>query len=306
MNRESEPEDFSAQAQSLLRTLKKATSHVREKIIKQEDERAEARRYVTYQQWADTLLSLSGDDKNGKTELTTENIHSGATDRIALNPKLTARQNAQLYYKKSKKGKRGMAVIEEKLADSMATEEKLKNLVKDCESIIQRASPEPETVSPIENLTLRLSELGFRPPEISSAKRRPVDQSGTAFREYRFDDCRILIGKNDAQNDELTTRIARPQDIWMHAAGCSGSHVVICRERNAPLPSPETLRKAASLAVWFSKAKHTSSCEVHYAEARYVHKRRKSPPGEVVMLQYKSLRAAPISPQVYFPGDYEK
>jgi predicted ribosome quality control (RQC) complex YloA/Tae2 family protein len=115
----------------------------------------------------------------------------------------------------------------------------------------------------------------------------------------------VYIGKNDAQNDELSTRFAKPWDIWMHVAACPGSHVVIRREKNTAWPSKETLVKVASFAVWFSKAKHTSYADVHVTEARYVHKRRHSPPGEVMLDRFKTLRVAPKSPQEFFGGDYD-
>jgi predicted ribosome quality control (RQC) complex YloA/Tae2 family protein len=83
----------------------------------------------------------------------------------------------------------------------------------------------------------------------------------------------------------------------MHVAAHSGSHVVIRRDKNSPWPEKNLLLKAASLAVWFSKAKHTSYAEVHVAEARYVHKRRHAPAGQVIMQQYKTLRVSPKSPR---------
>lgn len=124
-----------------------------------------------------------------------------------------------------------------------------------------------------------------------------------AFRHYILDGWNVYIGKNDAQNDELTTRFAKPGDIWMHVHGFSGAHVVIQCEDNSPRPPKEVIAKAASLAVWFSKAKHASSARVHCTEARHVHKRRKSPPGEVMVEKYKTLRASPASPQAFFPDE---
>ena len=123
------------------------------------------------------------------------------------------------------------------------------------------------------------------------------------YRHYVLDGWNIYIGKNDAQNDELTTRFANPGDIWMHVHGFAGAHVVIRCEDNSPRPSKEVIAKAASLAVWFSKAKHASYARVHCTEARHVHKRRKSPPGEVTVEKYKTLRASPVSPQFISPGN---
>jgi predicted ribosome quality control (RQC) complex YloA/Tae2 family protein len=164
--------------------------------------------------------------------------------------------------------------------------------------------PETDRILRMETLDHRLAELGFQPPDAPVLQLRETDGAGVAYRRYSFDGWNVFIGKTDSQNDELTTRFAKPWDIWMHVAGHAGSHVVIKRDRNSAWPPKEILVKAASLAVWFSKAKHTSYAEVHYTEARYVHKRRKSPPGEVCLQQHKTLRVSPVSPQVYFPGEY--
>jgi predicted ribosome quality control (RQC) complex YloA/Tae2 family protein len=72
------------------------------------------------------------------------------------------------------------------------------------------------------------------------------------------------------------------------------------------MPPKDILVKVASFTVWFSKAKHTSYADVHFTEARYVHKRRHSPPGEVMLDQYKTLRVSPVSPQDLFGGDFDK
>jgi predicted ribosome quality control (RQC) complex YloA/Tae2 family protein len=112
-----------------------------------------------------------------------------------------------------------------------------------------------------------------------------------------------LIGRNNTQNDELSIRYAHPRDIWLHVAAHAGSHVVIRREKNADWPPRNVLEKAGALAVWFSKARHTSYAEVHVTERRYVHKRRKAPPGEVVAERCKSIRVSPRDPRQIAGGE---
>jgi predicted ribosome quality control (RQC) complex YloA/Tae2 family protein len=156
----------------------------------------------------------------------------------------------------------------------------------------------------LEKALAGLDSLGLVPKQPKALPNGQMPET-VPYRHYTLEGWDIYIGKNDAQNDELTTRFAKPSDIWMHVASHSGSHVVVRRPKNAEWPPKNILIVAASFAVWFSKAKHTSSCEVHYTEARYVHKRRKSPPGQVQMQQFKSIRVAPKSPQEYFPGEYD-
>jgi predicted ribosome quality control (RQC) complex YloA/Tae2 family protein len=121
------------------------------------------------------------------------------------------------------------------------------------------------------------------------------------FRRFTMDGWRIFIGKNDEQNDELSTRFARPSDTWMHVASHPGSHLVIQQGDSAISPPKEVLSKAASLAAWFSKARHSPFVKVHVTDARNVRKLKGSPPGEVHIGKFKTLKVKPVSPQDLFP-----
>jgi predicted ribosome quality control (RQC) complex YloA/Tae2 family protein len=123
------------------------------------------------------------------------------------------------------------------------------------------------------------------------------------YRHFHFDGWDVYIGKNDVQNDELSLKFAKPQDIWMHVAALAGSHVIIRREKNSGPPPKEILQKTASLAAWFSKARNASMVKVNVTEARCVSKQKNAPPGEVVLRTYKTIRAAPVSPLSLFPDE---
>jgi predicted ribosome quality control (RQC) complex YloA/Tae2 family protein len=127
-----------------------------------------------------------------------------------------------------------------------------------------------------------------------------------SYRHFVLDDWHVYVGKNDAQNDELSTCFARPSDMWMHVASQPGSHVIIQRN-DKPFPPPkEVLEKAASLTAWFSKARHAPFVKVHVTEARNVHKSKNAPAGEVYLGKFKILKVKPVSPQVLFPEGSEQ
>jgi predicted ribosome quality control (RQC) complex YloA/Tae2 family protein len=104
----------------------------------------------------------------------------------------------------------------------------------------------------------------------------------------------VLIGRSARDNDELTFRIARPGDLWLHAAGHAGSHVVI-RVGDAAADVPRsTLEKAAALAAWHSKARHArGKIEVHVCRVADIRKRRGAPPGTVELRRWDSIRVYP-------------
>ncbi len=116
------------------------------------------------------------------------------------------------------------------------------------------------------------------------------------FRRFSLDGWNIYLGRNDAQNDELTTQFARPKDIWMHAANHPGSHLILRRDAHSDPPPHTIILKAASIAAWFSKARNAPFAKVHVAEACHVRKMKNAPRGEVTVQKYKTVRVVPACP----------
>ena len=96
------------------------------------------------------------------------------------------------------------------------------------------------------------------------------------------------MGRGAADNDRLTTKVARTHDLWMHARGYTGAHVVVPLLKGSQCP-PELLVDAATLAVHHSDARGADFAEVTWAERRYVRKPKGSPAGRVVVDREKVL-----------------
>lgn len=120
------------------------------------------------------------------------------------------------------------------------------------------------------------------------------------WREYSCQGFAILVGRGARENDLLTFREARPHDLWLHASGYSGSHVVVRRpDRETEVP-PEVVETAARLAAWNSKARGSGGkVEVHLCRAGDVRKRPGAPAGQVVLEKWSRLRVYARDP---FPG----
>jgi len=134
-----------------------------------------------------------------------------------------------------------------------------------------------------------------RKPMDKPEKRKDVraDGKGKAFRSVMVEGFEVLIGKGDADNDQLTFKVAAGHDLWLHVANTPGSHVVIRNpERISELPRA-LIERAAELAAFFSKARDGGKVEVHYCHAADVSKPRGFPPGKVMLKQWKSLRVYP-------------
>ncbi|RKO62525.1 putative RNA-binding protein homologous to eukaryotic snRNP [Caldibacillus debilis GB1] len=99
----------------------------------------------------------------------------------------------------------------------------------------------------------------------------------------------ILVGKNNKQNEYLTMRLARKEEVWLHAKNVPGSHVVI----RSSEPSEETLLEAAHLAAYYSKARNSGNVDVDYTKVKYVRKPNGAKPGFVIYDHQKTVRVTP-------------
>ena len=120
-----------------------------------------------------------------------------------------------------------------------------------------------------------------------AAKRIP----GTR-RYLSSDGFEILVGRTSNDNDHLTFKIARPNDLWLHAADYGGSHVVIRRQTRKEVPH-QTIIEAAQLAAYFSQAKKDPKVDVHYTERKFVTKPKGAKPGLVRLQRFKNLTVTP-------------
>lgn len=181
---------------------------------------------------------------------------------IELDPSLSPPQNIERYFERYKKYKRGK-------------EEILKHIELIKKEILQ--------------LRRKLSEpiqiLKQTPP--SGKKRRGKEKSSP--RSFKSaDGLTILVGRNNRQNDELTFKIAKGNDVWLHVRGFPGSHVIIRMENKREIPR-DSLLDAAHLAIHFSKLKSAGRGDVIYTFRKYVRKPRGAEPGKVICSDDKNL-----------------
>jgi len=103
---------------------------------------------------------------------------------------------------------------------------------------------------------------------------------------------RIVVGRSPVENAELTFRLARPNDLWFHARGVPGAHVILTRDDRSEAPE-EDLEMAAGFAAFYSRGRAGNSVAVDYTPRKYVRKRPNSPPGLVWYTQAKTVVARP-------------
>ncbi|MCL2356399.1 MAG: NFACT family protein [Defluviitaleaceae bacterium] len=226
----------------------------------------------------------------GADTFTAQNFYDeNAPLEIALDPALTAAENAQKYFKKYNKQKRAFAALQEQIA-------------KNAEDLIYLesvavAADSAENEADIAEIRAELADAGF-----AKRARQPRDEKGRKPKKGREqktsplkfttpDGFEIYVGKNNTQNDFLTLRFAKPHDIWFHTKEIAGSHVILVTNGNEP-PDAAIL-EAATIAARHSRAKDGSNVPVDYVARKYVKKPSGAKPGYVIYDKHKTVYVTP-------------
>ncbi|MBC8233879.1 NFACT family protein [bacterium] len=228
--------------------------------------------------------------KRGQTEVEVENYYDPNLSKfvIDLNPRLTPSNNAQRYFKQYSKAKRSKSVISNLIAENEA----LLDLIEHYTAELKKAKELKQLLA----IRSELAEKGW----ISSPnekKKRKKKEKDTTFRSYTSSDgFQLYVGRNSKENDMLITRVAKKDDMWLHAKHIFGSHVIIRNPEKKPgIPMP-TLLEAAQIAAYFSKAGKSSHVPVDYTWAKFVVKPKGSKPGFVTYTREKTLYVEPQKP----------
>jgi len=130
------------------------------------------------------------------------------------------------------------------------------------------------------------------PPTSAGGTKKPPPKVPGTRRYLSSDGFEILVGRTSNDNDQLTFKIARPNDLWLHASDYGGSHVVIRRQTRKEVPH-QTIIEAAQLAAYFSQAKKDPKVDVHFTERKFVTKPKGAKPGLVRLQRFKNITVTP-------------
>jgi len=121
-----------------------------------------------------------------------------------------------------------------------------------------------------------------------------MPSKGRAYRTVDVEGFEVLVGKAARDNDYLTLKVAKPQDLWLHVAGVPGSHVVVRNPDKLPELPPPVVERAAEYAAYYSKAREArGKVEVHVCWASDVRKERGAPAGEVQLRRWDRVKVYP-------------
>jgi hypothetical protein len=207
---------------------------------------------------------------------------------LPLDPARSAREQVEALFKRARRIKRGVAIARERQEQAEARRELLSRLA--AEAIAAEAQEKLEVLARRARAGAAGDfSLATDAVARSSAPARPAQVRRKAYRTFVGSlGATILVGRGGADNDELTLHLARPHDLWLHARGVPGAHVVVPLDKGHPCP-PEVLVDAAHLAAHFSDARGELSVEIEHTPKRFLRKPRGSAPGLVVVAREKVL-----------------
>ena len=267
--------------QDLVKTASNGAARLRRKIAAQEKELAESKNRDTWRVYGELITANLYRMERGMSRLTAQNYYDPdcAEVDIPLDVRLSPQENAAKYFKKYTKAKTAEKYITAQL-------EKARVELTYLESVLQELTL-AESEQDFNDIRAELTDGGYL-----RAKGRKQPQRPSKPREFRSTaGLRILVGRNNRQNDRLTAKDAEKWDIWLHTQRIHGSHVILCT--GGAQPDEQSLLEAASLAAYFSQAQNSTKVPVDFTQVKYVKKPAGSPPGFVNYTNYKTILADP-------------
>ena len=273
-----ERERVKQRANDLVRFVQQQLQKQQNKLSKLIDEYESAKDKETQQLYGELITANIYRIKQGDESVTALNYYTGEEVTIPLNPTKSPSVNAQYYYKQYNRLKTREHELDHQIQLTKENIDYFSNIEQQLEHI---------TVDDIDDIRDELADQGFMKQRKNTKKKKNAQIQLQTYRSSDGDT--ILVGKNNKQNDYLTNKKAQKSHIWFHTKDIPGSHVVILNDS----PSDETIKEAAMLAGYFSKAGNSGQIPVDYTEIRNVHKPSGAKPGFVTYDNQKTLYATP-------------
>ena len=266
------------QASELIRRVENELQKNRHKLKKQEKELLATDNAEEFRQKGELLTTFLHQVPNDQDQVILDNYYTNQPITIALDKALTPNQNAQRYFKRYQKLKEAVKYLTDLIEETKATILYLESV----ETVLNQAGLEE-----IAEIREELIQTGF----IRRRQREKI-QKRKKPEQYLASDGKtiIYVGRNNLQNEELTFKMARKEELWFHAKDIPGSHVVISGNLD---PSDEVKTDAAELAAYFSQGRLSNLVQVDMIEVKKLNKPTGGKPGFVTYTGQKTLRVTP-------------
>jgi predicted ribosome quality control (RQC) complex YloA/Tae2 family protein len=263
--------------------INKALKHEKRISEKLKKDRVEAEKSDQYQWWGELLMAQLHKLKPHLPQVELEDVVRGGPSRVTipLDPEATPLLNAQRFFKKSRKGSRGLALVEKREKE---IEERIHQL-----KSAQRSLPALLTADEIRKARLELFPVKKEIREKALKPKEPKIPTPNIIREKINAQFELCAGTSATANEYVTFQLAQPEDLWFHVRDLPGSHVILRRLRRDAVYTDALILQAAHLAATRSKAQAGAKITVSYTEKKYVKKIPGAPTGMVSMTKERSI-----------------
>ncbi len=265
----------------ILQAVGRAVKKLQRRLANLEKDVNKAADFEKYKRHAELLQLNRHQLRRGMDLITVEDALGDSSQEVAikLDPALTPNDNIDNYFKRHRKGREGLALLERRLQISAGELVALDKIQADLETDFESARKkyESDLVSILPRQADKqgnLPRLPYRPAVLSTG-------------------LTVFVGRDGSDNDRTTFEFARPYELWFHTQQCPGSHVVMKFPNKTFEPSKAEIEETAALAAFHSKARHDSLVPVIYTQRKYVRKPRKAKPGLVTVEREKSVMVVP-------------
>lgn len=267
--------------QKIRNTLEQKLKRLQRTIDLLENEEKSEERLSSYKLWAELLIS----QENGKIKPSEENYKvkdwSDNEIYVPVSTEKTLIENAEHYYGKIRNAQQASRIRKQRLPKYKSEF----TVLNDYRAQI--------------NNTPSIDTLEFISQQLSIPIKKTMEtgkENSSKFRTFALEGgFTLYVGKSAANNDELTMKFAKQNDLWFHARGVSGSHAVL-RISGKDKPTKKTIEQAAEIAAYYSSARNASYTPVAYTEKKYIRKPKGANPGAVIMEREKVIMVSPKLP----------
>jgi predicted ribosome quality control (RQC) complex YloA/Tae2 family protein len=210
-------------------------------------------------------------------------------ERFELDPRLTAVENAQAYFARYRKAREAEARVPELLAQARQQVQHLAEL-----RTLVEVADQMEAIRALRREVGAATGTKTMTPKTGKAAARPDAKAAAPYRRIGLGNgWEALLGTSAAGNARVTFDLGQADDIWLHARGVPGAHVILQTTGAPQAPPEELVERAAQLAAWHSAARASGAVEVDVAQRRHVRKIPNAPPGLVRYTNERTLRVTP-------------
>ncbi len=282
---------FTNYRNNLLKLILNKLDKLNSKLDSINDKLNECKNADTYKLYGELITSnLYKLNNSNLDSITLENYYDNNNlINIPLDKSISPHINAKNYFKKYRKLKNAITVINEQKEIVLSNINYLETIIYEIE-IAKTIAEIDEIYSEIQNDNINLKykkQKNFSNKKVKNNLKNKKDNQIGEILKFNIDGFTVLVGKNNKQNDYITLKLANNEDIWFHVKDFPGSHVVLRTENK--IPSQDTINKCANLAKKYSKVNQSSNISVDYTYIKYVKKQNKAKPGMVIYTNNKTV-----------------